>query len=113
MKTKLILVIMKQPLLREGLKYLIEESGVARVVTAPAEQDAERLVAEMAPDVVVIERGDTAVNNLSHFFHWQDKPSRVVVLGWKDDKLAVYSRWPVLPATVENLIRAITETGER
>ena len=31
------------------------------------------------------------------------------MLGWNDDRVAVYSRWLVLPSTCENLIRAITE----
>ncbi len=109
MKSRFVFVISGRPLFRESLKYLIEKVGLARVITAPTEEGAERLADDFAPDVVVIDRGDTGANNLTRFFHKPDKPAKVIVLGWNDDRLAVYSRWPVLPATCENLIRAITE----
>ena len=108
MEAKLIVVVSERPMFREGLKRLIEEAGLATVITAPDEESAESLAVEVAPDIVVIDRPDTRVDDLTYFSLGQDKPAKVVVLGWNDDKLAVYSCRLVLTATLQNLIKAIS-----
>lgn len=78
------------------------------VTTAPNEVSAGSLVAEFNPSVIVIDRTDTeAADALSFCFQHKDYPVKVVVVGWNDDKIAVYSRARVQPATIQNLIRAI------
>lgn len=107
MKSQFILIVSARPLLREGLKYLFEEGELSTVITAPDEKSAESLTAEVAPDIVVIDRPDTRGDELVYFLPWRDKPAKVVVLGWSDNKLAVYCRRQVLPATLQNLLKAV------
>ena len=90
------------------MKLLIEKAVGSIITTAPNEVSAGSLVAEFNPSVIVIDRPDTeAADDLSFCFQHKDYPVKVIVVGWNDDKIAVYSRATVQPATVENLTRAI------
>ena len=109
MGSQCVLVISKKPLLCEGLKKLIEEGGLAKVVVASDDEAALSLITEAQPDLIVTERPNTKVNGAMYFGNAEDKPSRVVVLGWNDDKLAVYSRERVLPATTQHFIEVVRE----
>ena len=78
------------------------------LITAPNEVGACSLVAEFNPNAIVIDRPDIeAADDLSFCFQHKDYPVKVIVVGWNDDKIAVYSRATVQPATIENLISAI------
>ena len=107
MKLQRIVVVSECPMFREGLKRLIEEAGVPAVVTASDNESIRSLVVEAAPDVVVVARLDTSANGLVYFLQRQEKPTKVIVVGWDDDKLAVYSRLPLLPATLKNFIEVL------
>jgi len=89
------------------LKLIIEEAMPAVVTTVPDGVSAARLMAEFTPSVIVIDRPDTAAVDLNFFFQHEDYPVKVVVIGWNDDKIAVYSRPTVQPATIRNLIKVI------
>jgi len=77
------------------------------VTIASNEASAPQLSSELAPGVIVIDRPDTKATSLDFFFQHQDYPVRVVVVGWNDDKIAVYSRSTVQTATLRNLIKGI------
>ena len=108
-KSERILVVSERPILRQALKSLIEEAVSATVITAPNERSAARLVAELAPTTIIIGRPDTGAEGLGYLFQHQDQVVKVVLLGWSDDKLAVYCRQAVQPATQRNLMEAISE----
>jgi DNA-binding NarL/FixJ family response regulator len=99
-----ILVISPSPLLREGLKLIIEESIPASVTMADDGVSAARLVVELAPSVIVVDRPDTKASDLDRLFQAQGFPSKVVIIGWDENKIAVYSRSEVETATLGNLI---------
>ena len=85
---------------------------MSTVTTAPNEVSAGSLIAEFAPSVIIIDRTDTeSADGLSFCFQHKDYTVKVVVVGWNDDKIAVYSRAMVQPATIENLTRAISTHG--
>jgi len=92
------------------LKLLIEKAVVSVVTTALNKVSAGPLVTEFNPSVIVIDCPDTeAADDLSFCFQHKDYPVKAIVVGWNDDKIAVYSRAAVQPATIENLISAIQE----
>lgn len=109
MDTEHILVVSSKPLFCEGLKLLIEEAGLGTVITASSDNSAARLAQELAPSVTVLDRPDTRPTNLKQFFRRQNHSEKVVVVGWNDDKIAVYSRCMVEAATLKNLIKVIKE----
>ena len=91
---------------------LIEKAVVSKVSTAPNEVSAAPLIAEFAPSVIITDRTDTeTADRLSFYFQHKDYAVKVVVVGWNDDKIAVYSRDMVQPATIENLAKAISRHG--
>ena len=108
-KSERILVVSERPVLCEVLKSFIEEGGSGTVITASNERSAARLVAELAPTTIVIDRPDIGAEGLGYLFQHQEQVVKVVVLGWSDDKLAVYCRQAVQPATQRNLMEAISE----
>ena len=103
-----ILVVSERPVLREALKQAIEEWGWTTVITAPDEHTAARLVAELAPTTIVIDRPDIGVEGLGYLFQYQEQVVKVIVIGWSDDKIAVYSRQAVQTATWQNLIEVMS-----
>jgi len=109
MKSEVILIISERPLFCEALKRLIEEETGAEVITAPDEESGESIAAEAGPSIIVIDRPHTKADDVVYFLRTQDKPAKVLVIGWSDDKLAIYSRRTVLSATVQNLIEVIRE----
>lgn len=106
---KTILVISERSMLREGLKRLIEETGTVKVITAPDKKSAEHLLAKFVPAVVIIDHPDIQATDWMYFLQQLDQPSKIILLGWNDDKLAVYSHRLVLESTVQNLIKQIRE----
>ena len=85
------------------------------VTTTPNEVSAGSLVAEFNTSVIVTDRPDTeAADDLSFCFQHKEYPVKAIVVGWNDDKIAVYSRATVQPATIENLMKfIIAESGVR
>lgn len=70
MKSLRILIVSNRPLLREGLKCLVEEAGLPTVTTVADEKNAESIADEFAPDVVVIDRLDTGIDDPVYFLQW-------------------------------------------
>jgi DNA-binding NarL/FixJ family response regulator len=103
-------VVSPSPLLREGLKLIIEESIPVSVTVAAGDASAACLTVELAPSVIVVDRPDTRALDLDELFQHQGYPVKVVIIGWDDNRMAVYSRSEVETATLGNLIRLIEET---
>ena len=108
--TDRILVVSSHPLLREGLKLIIEEATSATVTTADNEVSAVYLASELTPSVIVIDHSDTKASNLDSLFQHQGYPVRVVVIGRNDNMIAVYSRSKLRTATLQNFIKLIRES---
>ena len=67
---------------------------------------------ELESDVVIVDRPDVRDKDLDYLFHRQGRPTSIVVIGWEDDIIAVYSRRVVWGVTLENLVKfIIAENG--
>ena len=95
------------PLLREGLKLIIEEATSASVTTATDDVSAIHLASEITPTVIVVGRPDTKASGLDSLFQHQGYPTKVVIIGRDDNRIAIYSRSEVETATLKDLIKSI------
>lgn len=109
MKRQVVLIVSERPLLREGLKRLIEGTGVATVITAPDQEGARANLVGVTVDVVVFDKPDTRLDDQACSLLQEYQRAKVMLLGWNDDRLVVHSSWLILPATVKNLIWAIRQ----
>ena len=109
MSTGVVLIVSERLLLLEGLQRLVEESGLGTMVTASNLQNAKHHAFEVDPDVIIVDRADVKADDLTYHSLWEHPRAKVVVYGWNDDKLVVYSRRTVLPATLQNLISVIRD----
>ena len=109
MSTGIVLIVSERLLLLEGLQRLVEESGLGTVITVSSLQAAKYRAVEVDPDVIVVERADAEADDLTCYSLWEHPRTKVVVYGWNDDKLVVYPRRTVLPATLQNLISVIRD----
>jgi DNA-binding NarL/FixJ family response regulator len=109
MKRRVVLVISKHRLLRDGLKRLIEDTGAATVIMAPDQESVPPRLRRASVDAVVLEKPNIELDDQACSLLQLYQPAKVILLGWNDDRLAVYSRRLSLPATVKNLIGAITK----
>ena len=112
-KLDCILVISEKPIYRQVLKHLIEEASGAQVVTAANEESARHFIAELAPRTIILDSPDSEVSNLDCLFENPEKAVDVIVLGWKDNKLAIYSREVMESATSQNLFQALNRQERR
>jgi len=103
-----ILVISNRPLLREGVKFIIRDS-TCNVITVSSELSASRLISQYSPSAIVVDQPNTKEVKLDRLFRSIDYPVKVVVIGWDDDKIAIFSRAALAEATRENLIKAVIE----
>ena len=103
-----IIIISNRPLLREGVKFIIKDLTF-NVIIVSNELSASRLISKYSPSVIVVDRPNTRDVKLDRLFRSIDYPIKVVVIGWDDDKMAIFSRTALEKATRENLIRAIIE----
>lgn len=108
-KRQVVLVVSKRPLLREGLKRLIEGTGVATVKTAPDQESARSSLVGVATDVVVVDKSDTELDDQVCSLLREYQQAKVVLLGWNDDRLAIHYGRLILPATIKNLIWTIRQ----
>lgn len=107
---KNILIISKRPLLREGMKLVIEENNFA-VFFATSEKRALNLIEKHVPSVIVIDRPNTNDVQLDYLLRHIDYPVKIVIIGWDDEKIAIHKHYTFDKATRENLIKVITENG--
>ena len=106
---KRILVVSKNSILAEGVKLLVGEAVSCIFKTALNNRQATHLINEFKPETVILDRPKVSVKGLDNVFLSDEFSSKVIVIGWGDDKLAVYTRQGAKDATVQNLIEAITD----
>ena len=109
MGRKRMLIISARPLFRQGLKLIIEDAVPGAVVTTARDELTAGLNLKFAADVIIIDRPDIRAVELECFFERGDYPTKIVVIGWDDDKIACYSRKIVDNATVRGLVELISE----
>ena len=107
MKRQVVLVISKHRLLCEALKRLIEDTGTATVIMAPDQESVPPGLRGASVDAVVLEKPNIELDDQVCSLLQLYQPAKVLLLGWNDDRLALYSHRLTLPATVKNLIGAI------
>lgn len=72
---------------------------------APDEQSAASMIAEQSPTVILLDRPNTSLEKLDFLFK-SPELKEVIILGWSENKLAVY-RHQLMEATTDNLTDAI------
>lgn len=102
-----MLVISAESLSSQGLKALLERSGTREVITASEKALAAPALAELSPEVLIIDRSNLEDIEPETLF-----PSTIIVLCPGTDRLAVYNRQEMTKATVDNLLSAI-ETAQK
>ena len=108
MSVQRVLVLSEQPLISQGLKLIIENSGSAEVAIAPDDATAASLISKLTPSIIVVDREDTEIG-IDLSLPKEDYPSKLVLLSPNDDRMIVYSRQDVHEATLENLLDAIQQ----
>ena len=101
-----VLVVSEQQLISQGLKLIIESAGSAEVVTAPDEATAVSMMSDLTPSIVVVDR-ESIEDDPDRVHFDEDYPDKLVLLSSNDDRMVVYSRQKVDPATLENLLDII------
>ena len=112
MDTERILIVSERPLLCEGLKKIIEEAMPAALVTISSEKGVKHIITEFAPGIILVDRTSTEATSLDHLFGQVEYPVKVIVIGFKDDQIHVYSQGKRLQASLENLITALSENED-
>jgi len=107
MRYKLAIIVSNRPMYCEALKRLVEETQQISVIMTSDEGRAEQLAAELEPDILVIDRPNTIVNGLSYFSQQKERPTKVIVVGWDDGRLSVYTRPVTLLANTQNLAKIV------
>ena len=69
-------------------------------------------ILENRPEIIVVDLPYAVPHDIEYLFQVQDNINKVVALGEHDDKLAVYSRELIQPATVSNLINMLVKGGD-
>ena len=113
MKSHCTLIISKRPLLCEGLGYLIDELFETAIVKAPDEETAEQLCAGFVPDLIIVDRPKAKAYGQMCSLWALNSEATVILVGWEDNDLAVFSCERVMPATLQNLIESVRESLTR
>jgi hypothetical protein len=112
MDAERILIVSERPLLCEGLKKIIEEAMPAALVTISGERGVKHIITEFAPGIMLIDRPSAEATNLDHLLGQVEYPVKVIVIGFNDDQIVVYSQVRRQTASFENLITALSENGD-
>lgn len=107
MRYKLAIIVSGRPMFCEALKRLMGETQQVSEIVTSDEESASKLITKLKPDIVVIDRPDAAVEGLLYFSQQEARPTKVIVVGWNDNKLTTYARPITVPASVENLTKII------
>ena len=113
MKPHCTVIISKRPLLSEGLGCLVDEMLETAIIQAPDEETAEHLCAGFVPDLIIVDRPKAQAYGQMCSFWTSNGEATVILLGWEDNELAVFSCERVMPATLQNLIESVKESLAR
>lgn len=97
-----VVVISTEPLCSQGLKALLERAGASEVLTATEEALAAPALAELSPEVLIVDRSNFEAIEPQTLF-----PAAIIVLCPGTERMAVYNRQAMQKATVDNLLSAI------
>lgn len=104
-----VLVISERPILCHGLKHIIEKSLPAAVTTVDSCEAATKYINAFSPGLIVLARPNVSPGSIEALLQKDSDTVKLVVVGWEDDKIALYYRSRVRNATVQNLIEVIKE----
>jgi hypothetical protein len=112
MDAERILIVSERPLLCEGLKKIIEEVMPAALVTISGERGVKHIITEFAPGTILVDRPSAEATSLDHLFGQLEYPVKIIVIGFNDNQILVYSQGRRQAASFENLIMALSEDGD-
>lgn len=104
---QLALVISNQPLHRDGLRLIVQQATSMTVTTAPNTSSGVRLATRFKPAVIVIDAKQIDAAVPLPLLERADSDVTVVAIDWEADRMVIYSRSAVLPATLDNLFEAL------
>ena len=102
-----VLIVSSHPLFREGLRSLLQERrpGVEAIGLATSTDEALAALDSLAPDLVIVDHDDEAVNReefLAHFVEGE-RAMRVMLVSLKEaDRAVVYDRRTLTASQVED-----------
>ena len=98
-----IVIISKVPLHCEALKSIAKEVTPSRVfIYSDLARGINRAI-QLAPALLFIEDHHVGPKEFESFFEHNGRDTKVVVIDWDDNKMAIYSRTAMFEATMENL----------
>jgi hypothetical protein len=77
------------------------------IIKAPDEETAEHLCAGCMPDLIIVDRPNVRAYGQVYSLLASNSEATVILLGWEDDELAVFSCERVMPATLQNLVESV------
>jgi len=113
MRILTVLVLSDTPLLREIIKQTVERIASTEITFAVNEATASQLSSKPACDVIIAVCKNVRDVNLNRFFRHHDHLARIIVIGWDEEQIAVYSRSNLTKATLRNLTKVLTNIREQ
>jgi DNA-binding NarL/FixJ family response regulator len=105
-----IFILLKLPLFCEGVERMLRKHTEFEIVGRETDTDiAVKRIAELQPDIVLIDNGDPAVDLIATVTRVMkiEPPVKVIGLDQKLNKLHLYHREEREAYTIENLVDAI------
>ena len=102
-----IVIISKVPLYCEALKSIVKEVTPSRVFIYSDLARGINKAIQIAPALIFIEDQYVSPKEFEPLFEHTDRDTKVVVIDWDENKMAIYSRTAVSEATMENLSQVI------
>ena len=101
------------PLLSEIIKQAVNKLDSVKITCVSKEAAAIQLSGKSDYDVIIFTGNDLRGVNLNQFYQHLNLPNKVIVFGWDEDQIAVYSRSDLKKATLRNLTSVLTNVREQ
>ncbi len=105
-----VFILLKLPLFSEGVESMLRKHTEFEIVGRETDTDiAVKRIAELQPDMVLIDNGDPASDSIAIMTHLMKIEPPVIVIGLdqKLNKLYLYHREEREVHTIENLVDAM------
>lgn len=113
-----VLIVSSHPLFREGLRSLLQERrpGIEAIGLATSTDEALAALDRLAPDLVIVDHDDAAVNReefLARFVEGE-RAMRVMLVSLKEaDRAVVYDRHTLTASQIEDWLGGLAATARR
>ena len=108
-----VLVLSDIPLLVEIIKQKIEKIASTKVTFAVNGKVRVELMSNHTYDFIIAVCKNLKVIDLNEFFRHLDHPAEIVVIGWNEEQMVVYSRSVLKRATLRNITKVLNNIREQ